>query len=231
VAFQILDSVEADVTTYFDELRDAANIYSYQIIAFNGFGNSASSGNITVDYRFRSDGIIPLVQGNYWRYNVEDLENSEDYQIQRSVQEVGYVNGIDHYMIIQHPYPSPGSEIDTMFYLRNFAGTGCRGALYPLNEQSTSELLFQNPAQQPGTPGSRYHFHGDSVVVLLSGTQISIEDTTYTSVNVYQRFRQDSDRTIKYYVVPNTVGIIKEEEFQSSTSTLVRTIYARRVQE
>jgi hypothetical protein len=222
--FQTIDSVNANSTAYLDSLGDLTGMYNYRVRAFNEHGNSEWTQLIGVNYEFCSDGIIPLCLSpsrNFWRYAVEDEENDTTYEIERVVADVDYIENIEHYLIIEHPFPQGEIESDSVVYLKNFSGEGCRGAAYPLTQSSTSELLFQYPI---GGLGTHYFYHGDSVLVISRGTTMTVSGVTYTGVLGYQRFLHGLNRSIRYWVKPEEMGIIREEEVVSSQIVLTRDV-------
>ncbi|RQV98764.1 fibronectin type III domain-containing protein [bacterium] len=218
--FQKIDSVEADITTYFDAIGDAENIYTYRVRAFNEFGMSSEAQSAPVNYKYCSDGIIPICLGNEWRYNVE--ENGQDpFELRRDIVQVGYIQGYDHYLVIEYPFPIGDAVIDSTIYLRNFEGEGCKAAPFPLSGSVTSQLLFRYPI---GSLGSHYFYRGDSILVISTGTTKVVGDHTFDGVVGYQRFLHGQGRSIRYWLKPGDVGIILEEEVVSSQIVLTREI-------
>jgi fibronectin type 3 domain-containing protein len=218
-SFQTIDSVDANVTTYYDDLGDAQETYTYRVRSFNEHGESGDAQSNTVEFSFNSPGIIPLRPGNEWRYNV--IENGQEpFELRRVVaSQVGYVMNVDHYLIVEHPFPTGEAEIDSTIYLRNFEGVGCKGVPYPLTGNSVSELLFRYPT---GNLGSHYFYRGDSISVISTGTTKTVNEVTYDGVVGYQRFLHGQSRSIRYWLKPEEIGIILEEEVVSSAIVLKR---------
>lgn len=218
--FQIIDTIDANSTTYFDDIGDTENIFTYRVRAFNEYGPSGWAQSESVNYRYCSDGIIPICLGNEWRYNVEE-DGQDPFELRRDIAQVGYVQGYDHYLMIEYPFPIGSADIDSTIYLRNFSGQGCKAAPFPLMVGQTSELLFQYPI---GNLGSHYFYRGDSILVISTGTTKVVGSNTFNDVLGYQRFLQGQGRSIRYWVKPGDIGIVLEEEVVSSHIVLKREI-------
>ncbi|MBK6911587.1 MAG: fibronectin type III domain-containing protein [bacterium] len=199
--WETIDTVAANTVEYFDTLAENVAIYNYQVRANNSFGTSAWSNIAQADYRYCSDGAVPICLSNYWRYEV-DPNDGPVYVARREVREVAYPGGIDYYLVVEFV----DDTTDTLFYWRNFAN-GLFQDEFPLGGAS-GELLLRSP------PGSGFwNFEGDSVIVATSNVTVNVNGTTYTGVTIYQRFDRGSNYSIKYYLKPQTIGIIKEEEY------------------
>jgi len=219
-----IDTTEVNATAYYDSLREFWGEYNYRVRAYNQHGDSEPVQLTGINYNFCSDGIIPLCLSPsryYWRYMVHEEAPDTTYQIERLVGAVAYLADYDHYLIVEHPYGI--DHFDSLMYLRNFTDEGCRAVAWPLNEYSSSELLFQYPV---GNIGSSYTYHGDSVLVIQRGTTMTVEGVVYTGVIGYQRFIRGTGRSIRYWVKPLAQGIIREEEVVSSEIILTRDLTA-----
>ena len=118
---------------------------------------------------------------------------------------------MDYYLLVEFV----GDNTDTLFYWRNFE-SGLYQDEYPLNG-SGAELLLRTPPS-----AGFWNFQGDSVLVTSASTTVVVQGVTYTGVTIYQRFSRTSNHSIKYYLKPQTVGIIKEEEFVGSSPSVSR---------
>lgn len=208
--FEIIDSVTANTTTYFDALGQNTAVYNYQVRASNSIGSSAWSNAAQATYDFCSGGAVPICLENYWTYEV-DPSSGDTYNARRQVREVAYPGGVDYYLLVEFV----GDNTDTLFYWRNFE-SGLYQDEYPLNG-SGAELLLRTPPS-----AGFWNFQGDSVLVTSASTTVVVQGVTYTGVTIYQRFSRTSNHSIKYYLKPQTVGIIKEEEFIGSSPSVSR---------
>jgi hypothetical protein len=209
----VRDSVPAGVTTYTDSLRDTVGIYYYGVRAVNSYGSSNWEVAPPADYRFCSDGVIPICIGNYWEYHV-DSTSGTDLDLQRTVIGIAYPGGTDFYLIGEGA--PAGAPTDSLYYLRNFASDGCYLIDYPLGAAPQPELLFRYP---PLPAGSYYRCDRDCVLVLVSspGQSLTVSGVTYTGVIAYQRFFSPT-HSVQYFIKPQTVGIIQEREYRGSPS-------------
>lgn len=211
--FVTIDSVAANVTTYFDSLSGAVDNYNYRVRAFNSFGASAWTSPVPVHYDLCSDGVIPLCVGNWWQYHVTDSAGP-DYDMHRNIRSIAYPGGLDYYLTTTQLEP-PVSPEDTLYYLRNFSD-GCWKLDFPLNAQPRDQLF-----KYPATVGQFYFADGDCVLVAGTGINIDVNGTLYTNVSIYQRFYSPT-HSVQIYVEPVTVGIIREQEFINDSPTTLR---------
>lgn len=203
--FEIIDTVAADILTYVDNLGVSVGDYNYQVRSSNSIGFSAWSNTASANYNYCSDGAVPICLENFWTYEV-DPPTGQNYEARRQIRQVDYPGGIDYYLMVEFA----GDSTDTLFYWRNFE-TGLFQDGYPL-DANPSQLLLRWP-----TSSGFWNFQGDSVIVTSASTTVIVQGVTYTGVTIYQRFSRTSNRSIKYYLKPQTVGIIKEEEFENSS--------------
>ncbi|MCX6601945.1 MAG: fibronectin type III domain-containing protein [bacterium] len=212
-SLEVRDTVPEGVTTYTDSLRDTVGIYYYGVRAVNDNGYSSWATFGPADYRFCSDGVIPICIGNYWQYRV-DSSGGTDFDLRRSVMSVDFSTGSDYYLVGEGP--PAGSITDTLYYLRNFSGEGCYVISYPLGESPVPELLYRYP---PLPAGSYYYCQRDCVLVLVSspGQSMIVSGVTYTGVIAFQRFFSPT-HSVQYYLKPQTVGIIQEREYRGLPS-------------
>lgn len=208
--FEIIDTIAANSVEYVDTLGDDVGIYNYQVRAANSFGVSPWSNPALAEYDYCSDGAVPICLENFWTYEV-DPPTGQNYNARRQIRRVDYPGGVDYYLMVEFI----GDETDTLFYWRNF-DNGLYQDEYPL-DGTDAELLLRTPPS-----AGFWNFNGDSVIVTSASTTVIVQGVTYTGVTIYQRFSRTSDRSIKYYLKPVTVGIIKEEEFENSSLQLKR---------
>jgi hypothetical protein len=213
LSLEVRDSVPAGVTTYTDSLRDTVGIFYYGVRAVNDFGHSSWATSEEADYRFCSDGVIPICIGNYWQYRVDSVGGT-DYDMRRSVMSVDFSTGSDYYLVGEGP--PAGTATDTLHYLRNFGGEGCYIINYPLGEDPLPELLFRYP---PLPAGSHYTCQHDCVLVLVSspGQSMVVSGETFDGVIAFQRFFSPT-HSVQYFIKPQTVGIIQEREYRGPPS-------------
>ncbi len=198
--FVIIDTVAANTAEYLDELGANVARYNYQVRAANAVGVSGWSNIAAADYEYCSDGAVPICLENYWDYEVNPT-SGPNYNVRRQIREVAYPNGVDYYLMVEFS----GDSTDTLFYWRNFE-IGLYQDNYPL-DASPAELLLRHPPS-----GSFWNFQGDSVIITSSNVTLSVHGTQYTGVTIYQRFSRTSSKSVKYYLKPVTLGIIKIEE-------------------
>lgn len=203
--FEIIDTLAENSIEYVDSLGDNTGVYNYQVRARNSFGVSPWSNAVQVEYEYCSDGAVPICLENFWTYEV-DPPTGPIYNARRQIRQVDYPGGVDYYLLVEFV----GDETDTLFYWRNF-DNGLYQDAYPL-DGSGAELLLRTPASS-----GFWNFEGDSVIVTSASTTVNVQGVTYTGVTIYQRFSRTSNHSIKYYLKPLTVGIIKEEEFAGSS--------------
>lgn len=213
-----IGTVAANITEYTDTLGVNVAVYNYRVRATNSEGNSGWSNIAEADYRYCSNGTVPICLSNYWTYEV-DPASGPIYQVRRRIAQVEYPGGIDYYLVVQDS--GAGWEFqDTLHYWRNF-NAGLYQDEFPLDETPAEALL-----RYPSSAGF-WNYDGDSVIVTTSSIQVQIGDTTYTGVRVYQRFERETNHSIKYYLRANDVGIIKEEEIVGSSIQTTRTLIDR----
>ncbi|MBU1985459.1 hypothetical protein KJ815_13760, partial [bacterium] len=216
----IIASVPANTTTYTDTLTEIG-FYYYRVRSANAFGESAWALPVEAEYRFCSDGLIPVCVGNYWEYDVDSADVHSSIR-RRVAEDVTFLSGDDYYRIIQSPLF--GGQPDSLYYLRNSIGQGTLMEKHPLPATPAPEIMFRYPT---GVSGSYYYALGDCVVVLNAypGISIPIRDTTYTGVVSYQRFFRNG-RSIQYWIRPNDVGIVREVENRGGVPpvTIVREV-------
>lgn len=203
--FEIIDTVSANAVEYSDSLGDQVGNYNYQVRAANSFGTSGWSNIASANYKYCSEGAVPICLGNFWEYEV-DPANGPTYNMRRQIREVAYPNDVDYYLMVEFN----GDETDSLFYWRNF-DNGLYQDNYPI-DASPAELLLRTPPS-----AGFWNFRGDSVIVTSASVTITVQGTTYSGVTIYQRFSRTSNASIKYYLKPVTVGIIMEEEYLGST--------------
>jgi len=209
--WEMIDTVAANSTAYFDSLGDNPAVMNYQVRASNSFGESAWSNIALVDYRYCSNGAVPICLSNYWRYEV-DPDDGPMFIARREVREVAYPDGVDYYLLVEFV---EDQDPESLWYWRNYVA-GLYQDPYPLGGEA-GQLLLRTP------PSSGFwNFEGDSVIVATSNVTVNVNGTNYSGVTIYQRFDRGSNRSIKYYLKPTTLGIIKEEEFEGATRKVVR---------
>lgn len=213
-----IDTVDASVIEYVDSLGANVDVFNYRVRAFNSHGSSGWSNIAEADYRYCSDGAVPICLSNYWIYEV-DPPTGSNYEVRRRIAALEYPGGLDYYLVVQDSGVGWGST-DTLYYWRNF-DTGLYQDAFPLDDSPAEALL-----RYPSYPGF-WNFFGDSVIVTTSNITIDIGDTTYTNVRVYQRFDRGSNRSLKYYLRPTDVGIILEEEIVGGAVDTRRTLVGR----
>jgi hypothetical protein len=219
-----IDSVPANETAFTDSLRSDMGFYYYRVCAANAHGYSAWSPAASADYRYCSNGVIPLCLGNYWDYHVDTTGTTHDYDTRRKVDSVAFFYGEDFYLLRGSDVPL-GSE-QPLYFLHNLDGFGCAVFPYPAGPDPNPEILFH----YPGQPGDFYFVQGDCVLVAENSATLQIGSTLYRDVYIYQRFFT-SQHTIQYFVKPETIGILREVE--RLTPTLIaaqRTLIAYFVQ-
>jgi hypothetical protein len=163
------------------------------------------------DYRFCSNGVIPICTGNFWEYR-ENPQNPPT--IRRVIAQVLFLGNTDYYTMIQAPLPS--GNPDTLYYWRNFANEGCKQIDWPMPITPIPQTVFQYPAEALNF----YHFEGDCVEVLATNTIAQTRDSVYHNVYAYERF--SVDHYYKYFVVPEQIGLVVEEMYNVGGSTLQR---------
>lgn len=208
--FEIIDTVAANSVSYIDSLGDNIGEYNYQVRSANSFGASGWSNIATARYDYCSAGAVPICLENYWDYEV-DPPTGSIYNVRRQVRGVAYPNGVDYYLLVE----INGEEMDTLFYWRNF-DNGLYQDSYPI-DPDPGQLLLRTPASS-----GFWNFFGDSVIVTSASVTVTVQGTVYTGVTIYQRFSRVSNASIKYYLKPNTIGIIKEEEYINSSLQTTR---------
>lgn len=212
--FGVLDTVPANTTEYFDTLGSANAVYNYGVRAVNSVGTSGWSNYATAEYIFCSDGAVPICFGNYWTYEVNPPDGP-NYLITRRIARADFVTDIDYYLIVEDSANS--GVTDTLFYWRNF-DDGLYQDAYPFDAQPAGLLL-----RVPAASGF-WTFNSDSVIVTTSNLTVNIQGTIFTGVTIYQRFIRGTNQSIKYYLKPTTLGIIKEEDIVGGSVQTTREI-------
>lgn len=215
---QTIATVAANITEYTDTLGENVAVYNFRVRAVNSEGKSGWSNIAEADYRYCSNGAVPICLSNYWIYEV-DPASGPIYNVRRRIAQVEYPGGIDYYMVVQDSGAGWDSQ-DTLYYWRNLEASLYQDE-FPLGGNPAEVLL-----RYPSSSGF-WNYDGDSIIVTTSSIQVQIGDTTYTGVRVYQRFDRDSNHSIKYYLRPNDVGIIKEEEIVGSAIQTSRILIDR----
>jgi hypothetical protein len=211
----VIDSVGTDVTSYADNLGSDMGDYTYRVRAYNSHGASAWTAPLDLHYEICSNGIIPLCEGSYWQYAVLDSAGP-DYTIQREIVSLDYPTGLDYYLVAQwQVQPSPIA--DTLYYLRNFEGEGCELLHYPVIGSPTPQMLYKYPAAVL----DYYFVDGDCVYVAGTGVDVTVNSIVYSNCYVFQR-DFDSSHSIQIYIKPETVGIVREQEFINDISVVRR---------
>jgi hypothetical protein len=208
-ALGVRDTVSAGVTTYTDSLGDTVGIYYYGVRAVNDYGHSDWAFSGAADYRYCSDGVIPLCLGNYWQYRVDSVGGT-DFDLRRSVISVDFLTGADFYLVGEGPPAGPVT--DTLEYLHNFTGEGCKVIGYPLPDPVVPELLYRYP---PLPAGSHYVCQGDCVEVLTTSTTKIVNGETYENCVGYERYFSPTHR-VQYFIKPHTIGIVLELDFRGT---------------
>ncbi|MBK6765107.1 MAG: hypothetical protein IPG71_02005 [bacterium] len=198
-----IDTVDANTIEYVDTLGANVDVFNYRVRAMNAHGNSGWSNVAEADYRYCSNGAVPICLANLWIYEV-DPPTGSNYEVRRRIATVEYPDGVDYYLVVQDSGAGWGFT-DTLYYWRNFE-SGLYQDDFPLDDSPAEALL-----RYPSSP-SFWNFDGDSMLVTTSSITIDVGDTTYTNVRVYQRFDRGTNRSLKYYLRPNDVGIIMEEQ-------------------
>ena len=218
--FAIVDSVAANVTTYFDSLSGNPEIYNYELRAFNAFGYSAWTSAVPAYYGLCSFGVIPLCVGSWWEYLVTDTVGG-DYTLRRTVRQLEYVGDVDYYPFTVNAFPYNDPD-DTLYYLHNFTDIldhhGCCKLPYPLGSESPpGQLLYKYPA----TLGETYTVDGLTMLVASTNTDVQVGDSVYLNCYVYQ-LTYSPNHTLTIYVEPNRVGIVWEFETINSATVVNR---------
>lgn len=207
----IIDSVPANTTTYTDSLGDQVGNFYYAVRARNENGPSLWTVSNEIEYRFCSNGIIPICLGNYWLYRV-DSTGGADYNSRHGIDFVAFPDGLDYYlMTVSGPVGTPD---DSLFYLRNVPQAGCKILPHPLPATPDPQLLFCYPVTPAGT---FYRCEGDCVLVVSTSMTRRVNDVDYTGVVAIERFFDPQKRVI-YYIKPGTIGIIQEVEYHGPIS-------------
>jgi hypothetical protein len=201
----------ANTTTYAQNVGLTTQLFHFRLWAVNDSGSS-DAVTLDVNYRIRSDGVIPLAPGNMWRYSSNGRSPAS---LLRTVHEMQLIHGDDYYLL------SDSSLADTTapslyYYLRNNDSAAVM-LDYPADSTIAPDTLFRYPAI---ASGQFYTFKQDCMLVLIGppGSTISIGDSTYTNVIAYQRFlNRNPAHSIQYYFVPQRLGLIRQDEYQSST--------------
>ncbi len=206
----VIDSVAADVVSYFDSLGADMDRYNYYVRAFNDTGTSAWCARATIDYRYCSPGLIPLCLDNAWKYFV-DSSGAQSYSLNRKVLNYAFVDSIDYYLIGQ--YKGDSDPIDSLHYLRNNDNLGTLILRHPLGIAPDPQLLFRYP------PNQAFWFAlGDCVIVTNPNTSVVLTNgTVYDHVVGYQRFFA-GQHSIQYFIKPG-IGIVREDEWLNGNRT------------
>ncbi|MBI5058631.1 fibronectin type III domain-containing protein [candidate division KSB1 bacterium] len=208
--FQPLAMLGPDVTQYNDELGTNPDVYNYQLRAYNGIGSSGWV-RITVDYRYCSDGLIPLCEGNTWDYVVSDTVG-EDYEIRVQSLRPEFIDDLDWYGIRSIRTGTP--DVDTLYYWRNIDDTGTFQLDYPAPVPAAGNLLYRWPAAL----GSYTVINGDSVQLVSTGTTVlgrteAGEDTAFTNCLAYEHRYHGSDRYDQVFIHPNDIGVVQLKQY------------------
>lgn len=201
-----IGTVSANTTSFTDSL-DQPGHYYYRVRAANEHGVSAWSAAAEAVYRFCSDGVVPICLDNFWEYSVDSSGGQSS--MRRYIADFEFIGGDDYYLIAQSPLF--GGQPDSLYYVRNYAGSGCFMVDHPLPATPLPDLMFRYPT---GPSGDYYRALGDCVVVLNAspGISIPIGDTTFTGVISYQRFR-GGGRSTQYWIRPSDVGVVRETDY------------------
>ena len=204
----VIGSVPANVTTFTDSLRDTTGTYYYRVRAGNALGYSGWTLPANADYRMCSSGVVPLCLTNSWDYAVDSA--GYQFTVRRQVANITFVEGMDYYQIQEFELPS-GMPRD-LYYLRNQSGFGCYYQPAPIPVPPAANLMFRYPAYD----GDYFFAEGDCVLVTngVPGIALQVNGTTYTGVIGFQRFFSPQ-RTVKYWLKPNEIGILREDEYLS----------------
>ena len=202
--YSTIDTVGPTFATYTDSLGDTFNLYYYRLQAFNSFGHSPLTPPITVDYRLRSPGLIPMAVGNEWNYDVSDTIGSsiETHRIRTAT----FFQGQDFYLFTQ----TRGVFEDSVYYLRNDSTAQPPGSFmlhWPPRQDDHPQLLFKYPVARLDS----YFVDGNKVQVVSTGEDINVGGTVYHVV-LYEWFISPTFRII-YYIKPFDVGIIREQHY------------------
>ncbi len=219
--FAVIDSVSANDTTYTDPVTDIDS-YSYRVRAFNAQGVSEWSTPLEVRYDYCSDGIIPLCQGNWWLYDVSDTVGP-DFFLHREILRLEYVNTLNFYLLGHWNPQELNPPTDTLEYLRNYAGSsngGCYQLDYPLSGNPTPQQLFKYPA----TVGDEYSVNGTTMLVASTGTDLNINGHVYLNCYIYQ-WQLGGTHVMEIYVMPETVGIVREREIINTELVVQRDLF------
>jgi hypothetical protein len=206
-----IDTVAATATSYLDTLGQNFGLYNYRLQAISDTASSPLTPAVEADYRLCSPGAIPLCVGNFWTYDVTDTAGGTT--LQRTVSAAIFFGGQDFYLISQ----DERGITDSLYYLRNDTlARGVEMLHWPLLDTDHPQLLFKYPALQVG---DSFLVDGQKVEVVIAspGQDKNVSGTVYHGVLAYERFVSASFRII-YYIVPGTVGIIKEEHYNGPIS-------------
>ncbi|HEY3295250.1 MAG TPA: hypothetical protein VGL38_07415 [bacterium] len=204
------DTLVANTAMYWDSLRLAEGDYAYRVRAGNDSGWSAWSETLFVSYRLKSDGLIPLREGNWWEFSADSGQTHYTY---RHAVSAFRLIGLDDYYLLTASIADTLAA-DSIYYLRNCA-TGVTQLAFPSDSGAHADTLFRYPNIHSG---DHYLYREDSIVVLNPPPGIAkiVGDTTFTGVISYQRFlNHDRSHSIRYYLVPQRVGLVREEEIRS----------------
>jgi hypothetical protein len=222
----IIATLAGSDTSYVDtSLHEAWGLYSYRLRAVSiAHGSSPWSLPLEISYRLCSSGVIPLCLANYWVYAVDTVDGSP-YQETRRVASALFHDTQDYYLLIRNRV----GTTDSLYYLHNDStAPGCLTLHWPHSQTEQPQLMFKYPVNLL----NYYYIDGDSVVITQAGGSKQVGDTVYTNVFIYERYFNLS-HWIKYYVRPNDVGVIMEEEFTGSIGQpdkrVTRTLVSRRI--
>jgi hypothetical protein len=220
--FRAIDSVAANVISYTDSLRDTLGVYYYRIRAFNSYGTSSWELSDAANYDYRSEGVIPLCPGNWWRYAITRKVNDVEmhYDSVRGVLDYGWLGENDYYGLgVRQLFEQENTRLN---YQRNFEGLGCVVTPAPLDPQAIPSLLYKWPLPVVGAHWTvEEGAAADCVVVLQANGTVSVSGTTYHGVAVYERFR-DRYHFTQIFIMPETVGIVREIDFSHADTVAVR---------
>ena len=183
----------------------------YRLSAVNDSGAS-DTVSLDVNYLLQSDGWFPIRPGNWWEYR-QTVGDSARFR--RVVGPIDMIGGVDYYRMYDSSLAN--GALDSIVYARNCA-QGLQMLNTPLADPAVPDTLFRYPA-----PPVFYYFRQDCVILGNSAMpHMQVGDTVYTNVYSYQRFiNHDQHHSFRYYIVPEHVGLIREEELVGANYDMV----------
>jgi hypothetical protein len=195
------EQLAANTVTFRDETGLNENTFRYKVRAMNDSGASAWD-SLDVGYRLQSDGWLPLRPGNWWEYRGTV---GDTLPFRRVVGQIEMIGGLDYYRTYDSSMVT--GAIDSIVYARN-CSQGLEVLSVPLPNPAIPDTLLH----YPNSP-TFFYFRQDCVILGNVTAHMSVGDSVYSGVYSYQRFiNHDIRHSFRYYIVPDSVGLIREEE-------------------